>query len=211
MTVNSVEEQIQAAARHKLNVDEKVIQAGMFNQKSTGSERQQFLQAIIQQESLQEEEEEEVPDDETINQMLARTEDEFEMFQSMDVERHRSEARDPNRKPRLMEENELPHWLIKDEAEVDRLTFEEEEEKIFGRGSRNRKEVDYSDALTEKQWIKAIEEGNLEEMEDIQRVRKKKSRKKRRYDDDDDDDDDEDDDEPPVKIKKSSSSSSSSK
>ena len=31
MTVNSVEERILAAARYKLNMDQKVIQAGMFN------------------------------------------------------------------------------------------------------------------------------------------------------------------------------------
>ena len=55
MTVNSVEERILAAARYKLNVDEKVIQAGMFDQKSTGQERQQFLQAILQQENCEEE------------------------------------------------------------------------------------------------------------------------------------------------------------
>lgn len=55
MTVNSVEEKILAAARYKLNVDEKVIQAGMFDQKSTGQERQQFLQAILQQETMEEE------------------------------------------------------------------------------------------------------------------------------------------------------------
>ena len=35
-TVNSVEEKILAAAKYKLNMDEKVIQAGMFNQQSTG-------------------------------------------------------------------------------------------------------------------------------------------------------------------------------
>jgi len=55
MTVNSVEERILAAARYKLNVDEKVIQAGMFDQKSTGLERQQFLMSILQQENLEEE------------------------------------------------------------------------------------------------------------------------------------------------------------
>ena len=72
----------------------------------------------------------------------------------MDIERRRNEARDPNRKPRLMEEDELPSWLTKDEQEVERLTYEEEEDKIFGRGSRNRREVDYSDSLTEKQWLR---------------------------------------------------------
>jgi len=55
MTVNSVEERILAAARYKLNVDEKVIQAGMFDQKSTGLERQQLLMSILQQENLEEE------------------------------------------------------------------------------------------------------------------------------------------------------------
>jgi ATP-dependent helicase STH1/SNF2 len=51
MTVNSVEEKILAAARFKLNVDEKVIQAGMFDQKSRGYERQQLLQSILEQEN----------------------------------------------------------------------------------------------------------------------------------------------------------------
>lgn len=47
MSVNTVEERILAAARYKLNMDEKVIQAGMFDQKSTGSDRRLFLQAIL--------------------------------------------------------------------------------------------------------------------------------------------------------------------
>lgn len=55
MTVNSVEERIQAAARYKLNVDEKVIQAGMFDNKSTNYERRQFLQNILLQEADEEE------------------------------------------------------------------------------------------------------------------------------------------------------------
>ena len=81
MTVNSVEEKILAAARYKLNVDEKVIQAGMFNNKSTGNERRQFLQQILLQETEEgDEEEDEVPDDEVINQMIARSEDEYNLF-----------------------------------------------------------------------------------------------------------------------------------
>lgn len=165
VTVNSVEERILAAAKYKLNLDEKVIQAGMFDQKSTGTDRHQFLQAILAQDEVDEEEENEVPDDETINQMIARNEDEFELFQKMDIDRRREEARNPRRKPRLMEEDELPGWLIKDDAEVERLTHEDEDDKIFGRGSRQRKEVDYSDSLTDKQWLKAIEDGNIEEIE----------------------------------------------
>uniref|UniRef100_A0A8C1KQA4 SWI/SNF related, matrix associated, actin dependent regulator of chromatin, subfamily a, member 4a n=1 Tax=Cyprinus carpio TaxID=7962 RepID=A0A8C1KQA4_CYPCA len=182
-TVNSVEEKILAAAKYKLNVDQKVIQAGMFDQKSSSHERRAFLQAILEHEE-QDEEEDEVPDDETVNQMIARSEEEFDHFMRMDLDRRREEARNPKRKPRLMEEDELPTWIMKDDAEVERLTCEEEEEKMFGRGSRQRKEVDYSDSLTEKQWLKAIEEGTLDEIEE--EVRYKKTTRKRNRDKDDD-------------------------
>ncbi|XP_016428107.1 probable global transcription activator SNF2L2 isoform X2 [Sinocyclocheilus rhinocerous] len=175
-TVNSVEEKILTAAKYKLNVDQKVIQAGMFDQKSSGHERRVFLQAILEHEE-QNEEEDEVPDDETLNQMIARNEDEFELFMRMDLDRRREDARNPKRKPRLMEEDELPSWILKDDAEVERLTCEEEEEKIFGRGSRHRRNVDYSDALTEKQWLRAIEDGNLEEIEEEIRLKRRKRRR----------------------------------
>merc|ERR1711994_178837 len=61
MTVNSVEERILSAARYKLNMDEKVIQAGMFNNRSTGSERRELLQSILRADE-EEEEENETPD-----------------------------------------------------------------------------------------------------------------------------------------------------
>ncbi|XP_052257298.1 probable global transcription activator SNF2L2 isoform X2 [Dreissena polymorpha] len=187
-TVKSVEERILAAARFKLNVDEKVIQAGMFDQKSTGYERQVFLKNLLTQDVESDEEEDEVPDDETINQMLARSEEEFNIYQQMDFERRREEAKAVPRKPRLMEETELPSWILKDEAEVERLTAEEEEEKMFGRGSRQRKEVDYSDQLTEKQWLRAIEDGNLDEIEEEMREekpeKKKTGRKRKKAPDD---------------------------
>lgn len=126
-----------------------------------------------------------MPDDETINQMIARTEEEFELFQKMDLDRRREEAKQIKRKPRLMEETELPSWLLKDDLEVERLTNEEEEDKLFGRGSRQRKEVDYSDSLTEKQWLKAIEDGNYDELDSFGGgggKRKRKSKGKCRKD-----------------------------
>ncbi|KYB25022.1 brahma [Tribolium castaneum] len=188
MTVNSVEERILAAARYKLNMDEKVIQAGMFDQKSTGSERQQFLQSILHQDGDEEEEENEVPDDETVNQMVARSEAEFELFQKMDLERRREEAKlGPNRKPRMMEISELPDWLVKDDDEVDPWNYDETESAL-GRGTRQRKEVDYTDSLTEKEWLKAIDEGGDYDDEDDEeeKVKKKRGRKRRKRGDDSD-------------------------
>jgi len=51
--------------------------------------------------------------------MIARSVEEFESFQKMDLERRREEAKfGPNRKSRLIEISELPEWLVKDEDEV---------------------------------------------------------------------------------------------
>lgn len=189
MTVNSVEERILAAARYKLNMDEKVIQAGMFDQKSTGSERQQFLQSILHQDDADEEEENEVPDDEVINLMISRSEDELELFKRMDIER---KERELNGKARLITEDELPDWLVKEDDEVDRFDYGEED-SIQGRGARQRKEVDYTDSLTEKEWLKAIDgeddfDDNPEDEDD--RDKKKKSRKRKSRKDNNSDDSD---------------------
>merc|ERR1719330_1528375 len=92
MTINSVEERILAAAKYKLNMDEKVIQAGMFNNRSTGGERRELLQSILRAEDEGDEDENETPDDEVVNQMIARSESEFEKFQQMDIDRRRAEA-----------------------------------------------------------------------------------------------------------------------
>lgn len=60
-----------------------------------------------------------MPDDETVNQMIARSEAEFEIFQRMDLERRREDAKlGAARKSRLIEETELPDWLVKDDDEV---------------------------------------------------------------------------------------------
>merc|ERR1719266_2654907 len=119
MTVNSVEERILAAARYKLNMDEKVIQAGMFNQRSTGSERQELLQSILR------DEENEVPDDDVVNQMISRNEEEFELFQRMDIERRRSEAElGDQRKPRLIEESELPEFLLQSQEDLEMMDID---------------------------------------------------------------------------------------
>jgi len=39
-------------------------------------------------------------------------------MQQMDIDRRRTEARDPKRRARLMEVDELPAWLVRDETEV---------------------------------------------------------------------------------------------
>ena len=69
MTVNTVEEKILACARYKLNVDEKVIQAGMFNRSSTSSERHDYLEQLMEGEDEAKDDDEDIPDDELLNQV----------------------------------------------------------------------------------------------------------------------------------------------
>merc|ERR1712241_884769 len=195
MTVNSVEERILAAARYKLNMDEKVIQAGMFNQRSTGSERHELLQSILRDEKDDDEEEEnEVPEDDIINQMISRSEEEFELFQRMDIERRRSEAEaGSERKSRLIEETELPEFLLQQMNDDDEEEAEEERvqqgELESGR-KRSRKDVVYHENLSEKDWLKAIgaeEEDSEDGAGGFQEETPKKKKKKRGRDEDEDD------------------------
>ena len=39
---------------------------------------------------------------------------------------------------------------------MDQLEYEANEGRLFGRGSRARKTVDYSEMLTEREWLKVI-------------------------------------------------------
>nr|DAA34916.1 TPA_inf: brahma-related protein 1-like protein [Schmidtea mediterranea] len=155
ITNNSVEEKILAAARFKLNVDEKVIQAGMFDQKSTGTERHQFLQALLNQDEMEDYSEDECPDDETINQMIARSEDEFELYQRFDIERMMSDNSRGKLKSRLMSHDELPSWIVKNDAIIERNLFSNELTDSLSK-KRIRKEVDYTDSFTEAQFLRHI-------------------------------------------------------
>lgn len=74
--------------------------------------------------------------------------------QRMDRERRHAEARMANRKPRLVEMSELPAWLTKDPKELEKTILDQETLDLFGRGTRQRKEVDYSDSLTDKEWLR---------------------------------------------------------
>merc|ERR1711997_592056 len=195
MTVNSVEERILAAAKYKLNMDEKVIQAGMFNNRSTGTERRELLQSILRADDQEEEEENETPDDEVVNQMIARSEAEFEKFQQLDIDRRRADAAmGSERKARLIEECELPAFLLQEPEDPEEAEEREEGERRKelerGRGNRQRKETNYDDQLSEKEWLKAIgaEDEDFESDEETLPTQKRGGKKKRRDNEMDDDD-----------------------
>lgn len=99
----------------------------------------------------------------------------FDLFMHMDLDQQCEETSNPKWKPHVIGKDEFPSWIIKDNAEIKRLTCEEEEE-MFHRLSRNPKEENYSHSLTEKQWLKAIKERMLEEIK-VEVWQNKSSRK----------------------------------
>ncbi|KAG1825464.1 SNF2 family N-terminal domain-containing protein [Suillus subaureus] len=179
ITEKSVEEAMYARARYKLDIDDKVIQAGRFDNKSTQEEQEEFLRSIL--EADQEEENEEAGDmnDDELNEMLARNDEEVEIFRLMDLQRER-DALDAWRavgnrgKPPLplMQLEELPECYQTDEP------FEPKEidDAIEGRGQRRRNVVNYNDGLSDEQWAMAVEDGeDLQEL--VDRARGKKERR----------------------------------
>ena len=153
----SVEEKILERARYKLDMDGKIIQAGRFDNKSSETDRDAMLRTLLETADMAETGDQEEMDDEELNMILARSEDELTVFQKLDEER----VRDPlygtlpgcKRVPRLMIEDELPDIYMQDGSLV-----EEEEEVTLGRGARERNKVKYDDGLTEEQWLLAVDD-----------------------------------------------------
>ncbi|OTA66711.1 SNF21-like protein [Hypoxylon sp. EC38] len=154
---NSVEEKILERARFKLDMDGKVIQAGRFDNKSSETDRDAMLRTLLESADMAESGDQEEMDDEELNMILARNEDEVTVFQKLDEER----ARDPiygtapgsKRVPRLMAEDELPEIYLSEGNPVG-----EEQEEVLGRGARERTRVKYDDGLTEEQWLMAVDD-----------------------------------------------------
>ncbi len=89
ITNTHVEEGIFLRASRKKDLDAKIIQAGMFNEKASDFDRQKRLEDLIRKDNLQDEEgESEIPNDDQINELIARSQEEYETFSLMDEERY---------------------------------------------------------------------------------------------------------------------------
>ena len=69
-----IEEEILNKAAFKQNMDEILIQAGMYNNKSTDSERREKLEDLLKKAASDSDSDDEIPDDDQINDILARSE-----------------------------------------------------------------------------------------------------------------------------------------
>lgn len=144
-----------ARAKQKLDMDGKVIQAGRFDNQSSAAESEAVLRMMLEADN-EEVNEDTVMDDDEINQIIARSEQELERFKSMDYERDMIEEREwreaGNRGPRperMITLQELPEVYQRDEP----YEPPETELKAVGRGARERKIVSYNDGMTDDQWV----------------------------------------------------------
>ena len=152
---NSVEEKILERAQYKLDMDGKVIQAGKFDNKSTNEEREALLRTLLETaEAAEQLNEQEEMDDDDLNVIMARSDDELALFKTLDEEMAKDPNYGPGRPlPRLMGEDELPDMYLQEDNPV-----AEEIEEIAGRGARERTRVKYDDGLTEEQWLMAVDD-----------------------------------------------------
>lgn len=170
ITEKSIEESILARAQYKLDMDGKVIQAGKFDNKSTAEEREAFLRALLDadpasiDDDKDSEKGEDYEDDDDLNEIIARNDEELKLFREMDIDRDMLVPYGPTHElPRLMSEKELPPAYHKDHDVLVTDFF-----SIAGPGKRERKETAYDDGLTEEEWLRAVDEG-----EDLAELSKK--------------------------------------
>jgi len=111
---------------------------------------------MLDHDQVDEEESADMNDDE-VNEVIQRSEEELEIFRNMDIERERELDQlwyaEGNRGPRplsLMTIEELPPMYRND----DTFNPQAEDEAIIqaGRGHRRRKEVSYNDGLSDEAW-----------------------------------------------------------
>ncbi|XP_022930385.1 probable ATP-dependent DNA helicase CHR12 [Cucurbita moschata] len=153
VSVGSVEEVILERAKQKMGIDAKVIQAGLFNTTSTAQDRREMLEEIMRRgtSALGTD----VPSEREINRLAARSDEEFWLFEKMDEERRQKEKY----RSRLMEEHEVPEWVY---SVPDSNEEKNKGSELIGvAGKRRRKEVVYVDTLSDLQWMKAVENGEI--------------------------------------------------
>lgn len=113
----------------------------------------------------------EIPSDEEVNRLISRNDDEFELFMKIDAERAEEDlkANGGQERARLMTKEEMPEWVLRAEQAAlaaAAAAAEPEEEVLTATGRRARKskgQVVYHDGLTDDQFERALERGDLDE------------------------------------------------
>lgn len=97
--------------QYKIDMADEVINAGRFDQRTTHEERRMTLETLLHDEERYQEMVHDVPSLQQVNRMIARTEEEVEMFDQMDEEYDWPGD--------MVRHTQVPKWLRTDTAEVD--------------------------------------------------------------------------------------------
>eukprot|EP01080_Neovahlkampfia_damariscottae_P009826 gene9826-2148_t len=156
-------------ANEKRDAEKKVIKAGMFDQRSTYTQRSEMLKSIMDGGDAAFEAE--IPNDEQLNKIIARGDEEENLFNKMDKERENYEIEywkklKLPRQGRLMTEDELPEWLKNMDENL-----EIEEDKPLGKGFRTKKSLNYDLLISDEEMFDLAEsedeiEENLDEIDE---------------------------------------------
>ncbi|EKC99283.1 chromatin structure remodeling complex protein STH1 [Trichosporon asahii var. asahii CBS 8904] len=181
----TVEELVLQRAQAKLEIDGKVIQAGKFDEVTNTADYEALLAKAFEQAADEEEEETNELDDDELNELLARGEEELSIFQRMDKERKEAQERewqDAGNKgplpPPLMQEMELPPFYRRDIGQEMAEQMQHDEDQ--GRGRRAKADVRYTDGLTDDQFINALEDSDDDVDAAANRKRQRAERKAER-------------------------------
>ncbi|WWC85737.1 uncharacterized protein L201_000603 [Kwoniella dendrophila CBS 6074] len=182
----TVEELVLARAQQKLAIDGKVIQAGKFDDVTTGAEYEALLAKAFETNPDDDNEETNELDDDELNELLARGDDELGIFAQMDKDRKAAKLeawkqlgkKESELPPVLMAESELPPFYRRDIGQEMAMQVANEEEQ--GRGRRTKNEVRYTDGLTDDQFLAALENSDDDVEEAADRKRKRAQNKAER-------------------------------
>eukprot|EP00250_Pteridium_aquilinum_P011659 c20221_g1_i2 orf=502-7569(-) len=193
-TVQSVEEQVRAAAEHKLGVANQSITAGFFDNNTSAEDRKEYLEALLRE--SKKEEDGSVPDDVDLNEVLARSDQEIDIFEAVDKLRNEEEQIQWRRQsqqgmnnedqlstpPRLLQEHELIPLL----TAIQSMELEKSAEnknpagglntEHYGRGKRAREVRSYGDQLSEKEFEELCQVEESEPVKKREHERGKSSR-----------------------------------
>ncbi|EJU05536.1 hypothetical protein DACRYDRAFT_74776 [Dacryopinax primogenitus] len=179
ITDKSVEEHMLARARDKLDMDGKVIQAGRFDQKTSAQEQENLLRLLLEADAADDQEESVEMTNDELNEILARGDEEEEIFQQMDKELDARDLAEWRAKghigplpERLMQDSELPYEYLHPKAPEEL----KEEELLAGRGQRVKGPVMYTDGLTDDQFLRALEEDGTDFAEIVEKKRQRRER-----------------------------------
>nr|XP_029119475.1 uncharacterized protein LOC105042102 isoform X2 [Elaeis guineensis]XP_029119476.1 uncharacterized protein LOC105042102 isoform X2 [Elaeis guineensis] len=174
-TVRTVEEQVRAAAEHKLGVANQSITAGFFDNNTSAEDRREYLESLLRE--CKKEEAAPVLDDDALNDLLVRSESEIDVFESVDKQRREEEMAAWQRlvqgsSAEGLEPLPMPSRLVTDEDlkplyeammiyESQNVNVEKQGESLvgldthqYGRGKRAREVRSYEDQWTEEEFEK---------------------------------------------------------